>query len=111
MEPKGLGAIITTSMLQHAQRSQCIDGIFWFPTQNGPFPKTIINSLPVELSGTKEGVNMASLIDQINMDIQDTKDALAATKVTQAYYASAHHGIEDTFAVSDLMMLPTSNCQ
>ena len=69
----------------------------------------ILNLLPTELGGTKEAVNAVSLIEEIAINVQDAKDALAAAKVSQAYYANTHCGIEDVFVVGDLVMLSTFN--
>ena len=69
----------------------------------------ILDPLPMELSGTKEAVDAASLIKGIAINVQDAKDALAAAKVSQAYYANAHCGVKDVFVVGDLVMLSTSN--
>ena len=69
-----------------------------------------MNSLPVALSGTREGVNVASLIDQINIDVQDVKNALVASKIAQVHYMNTHNGVEDIFVVGDLLMLLGFNC-
>ena len=87
-------------------------GFSGFQLKMGHSPKLllpIVNLLLVELSGTKEGVDVASLIDKIDMDVQDAKDTLAAAKVAQAYCTNAHHGIEDVFVAGDLVMLSTFN--
>ena len=65
----------------------------------------ILDLLPMKLSGTKEAVDVASLIEGIVVNVQDVKDALAATKVSHAYYANAHCGVEDVFVVGDLVSI------
>ena len=65
----------------------------------------------MELSGTKEAVDVVSLIEGIAINVQDAKDALAATKILQAYYANAHCGVKDVLVVGNLVMLSTSNCR
>ena len=89
-------------------------GFLGFQLKIGCSPRLIppvLNLLPMELSGTKEAVNTASLIKQITVNVQDAKDALAAAKISQAYYANAHHGVEDVFVIGDLVMLSTFNCR
>ena len=65
----------------------------------------------MELSGTKEAVDTASFIKEIAVNVQDAKDTLAAAKVSQAYYANAHCGVEDVFVVGNLIMLSMFNRQ
>ena len=89
-------------------------GFLGFQLKMGHLPRLIppiLNLLLMELSGTKEAVDAASLIEGIAVNVQDAKDALAAAKVSQAYYANAHHGVKDVFVVGDLVMLSTSNCR
>lgn len=69
----------------------------------------IVESLPVGLSSTKEAVNAATIIEQVRLDIQQVKDALAAAKIAQAHYAKAHCGTEDISVLGDLVMLLTFN--
>ena len=87
-------------------------GFLGFQLKIGCSPRLILpilNLLPMELGGTKEAVDAASLIEQITVNVQDAKDAIAAAKISQAYYANAHHGVEDVFIISDLVMLSMFN--
>ena len=87
-------------------------GFLGFQLKIGHSPRLVppvLNLLPMELSGTKEAVNAALLIEEIAVNVQDAKDALAAAKISQAYYANAHCGVEDVFVVDDLVMLSMFN--
>ena len=89
-------------------------GFLGFQLKIGHSPRLILpilNLLLMELGGTKEAVDAASLIEQITVNVQDAKDALAAAKISQAYYANAHCGIKDVFVAGDLVMLSTFNHQ
>ena len=62
-------------------------GFSGFQLKMGRSPRLIppiLDPLPMEFSGTKEAVDMASLIEGIAINVQDVKDALPATKVSQA---------------------------
>ena len=69
----------------------------------------IVQTLPAGLTGTKEAVDAASIIEQVRVDVQQAKDALAAAKISQAHYVNAHRGTEDIFVAGDLVMLSTFN--
>ena len=89
-------------------------GFLGFQLKMGHSPRLvppILDLLPMKLSGTKEAVDVASLIEGIAVNVQDAKDALAATKVSHAYYANAHCGVEDVFVVGNLIMLSMFNCR
>lgn len=69
----------------------------------------IIQSLPAGLVGTKEAMDAASIIEQVWLDVQQVKDALAVAKITQAHHVNVHCGTEDIFVAGDLVMLSTFN--
>ena len=89
-------------------------GFSGFQLKMGHSPRLVppvLDLLLMELSGTKEAVDTASLIEEIAVNVQDAKDALAAAKISQAYYANAHCGVEDVYVVGDLVMLSMFNHQ
>ena len=99
------------NMLNTVNASMAFSG---FQLKIGHSPRLILpilNLLLMELGDTKEAVNTASLIEQITVNVQDAKDTLTAAKISQAYYANAHRGVEDVFVVGDLVMLSMFNCQ
>ena len=72
----------------------------------------IVQAPPAGLTGTKEAVDAVGIIEQVQVDMQQTKDALAAAKISQAHYVNVHHGTEDIFVAGELVMLSTFNwCQ
>ena len=87
-------------------------GFSGFQLKMGRSPRLlphIVQALPAGLTGTKEAVDAASIIEQVWVDVQEAKDALAVAKISQAHYANAHCGTEDIFVAGNLVMLSTFN--
>ena len=89
-----------------------LTGFSGFQLKMGHLPRLlphIVQALPAGLRGTKEAVDTMGVIEQVQLDMQQAKDALAVAKISQAHYMNVHHGTEDVFMAVDLVMLSTFN--
>jgi hypothetical protein len=84
---------------------------FPFQLQMGRSPRVIPpivpSKLPPPLVNTEDATLAANVIEQVDLDVNDAKDALFYMKVSQAHFANLSRGREDIYAVSDLVMLTT----
>ena len=64
-------------------------GFLGFQLKMGHSPRLlppVVKLLLVGLVGMKEAVDMASIIEQVALDVQEAKDSLAVAKITQVHY-------------------------
>jgi hypothetical protein len=81
-----------------------------FQLRFGKSPRLLPPLVNLPKSNTNEQKTAQKIIEQLYLDIEDTKDNLRVAKINQSFYANQHHNPLHDYKEGSLVMLSTLNC-
>ncbi|PPQ76896.1 hypothetical protein CVT24_008781 [Panaeolus cyanescens] len=80
-----------------------------FQLRLGTSPRILPPMLPLQPNAPKTFVDVYNLMNDIFLNVQEAKDNLQVSKITQAFHANKKRKDDPTFAIGDWVLLNTKN--